>query len=155
MRRFQDCFFRILTGMLEVWGQTSHYYLRCIIEKISSIHMGPAASQMERRDIATEKGNINRQIADDNRLLKEIKARITSMQELYEKFSSMNIDYYDLRGKIIQAERRITILDERLKMCAQYDKYKPIRQQLDKVKPDKREQYQQEHKADFEMAEYF
>lgn len=39
--------------------------------------MGPAVSQMERRGIQTEKGNINREIAADNKLLKEIKARIT------------------------------------------------------------------------------
>ncbi len=41
--------------------------------------MGPAASQMEQRGIATEKGNINREIAADNKLLKEIKARITRL----------------------------------------------------------------------------
>ena len=54
-------------------------YKRQGIEKIPTIHMGPAASQMERRGIATEKGNINRQISADNKLLKEIKARIIRM----------------------------------------------------------------------------
>ena len=44
------------------------------VDKIPSIHMGVAASQMERRGIATEKGDINRQIAADNKLLKEIKS---------------------------------------------------------------------------------
>ena len=39
--------------------------------------MGVAASQMERKGIQTEKGNINRQITADNKLLKELKARIT------------------------------------------------------------------------------
>ena len=34
---------------------------------------------MERRGIATEKGNLNRQIAADNKLLREIKARITRL----------------------------------------------------------------------------
>ena len=52
-------------------------YERQEIEKIPSIHMGVAAGQMERKGIVTEKGNINRQIAADNKLLKEIKARIT------------------------------------------------------------------------------
>ena len=33
-------------------------------------------------------------------------------------------------------------------MWAQYEKYKPIRQKLDKVKTGKREKYQQEHKAE-------
>ena len=54
-------------------------YKRQGVEKIPSIHIGPAASQMERRGIATEKGNINREIAADNKLLKEIKARITRL----------------------------------------------------------------------------
>ena len=183
--------------------------------------MGVAASQMERRGIQTEKGNLNRQIAADNKLLKEIKARITriynwtkkqakaeqpqgggslvtrlyeaqaqvnsekarsrsgrikalqenakllaflqgngitSMQELYEKVTAMNKDYYDLRGQIVKEERRIAVLDERLEMWVQYEKYKPIRQKLDKVKPGKRERYQQEHRAelaDFDAAAHF
>ena len=171
--------------------------------------MGVAASQMERRGIRTEKGDINRQIDADNKLLKEIKARITrlynwskeqaqvepdqgkesviaqlwqarmdaaapsyrsgkikklqedaklfnllqsngitSMQELYEKVSAMNKDYYDLRGQIVKAERRLAVLDERLEMWTQHEKYKPIRQKLGKLKPGKREKYQQEHSAE-------
>ena len=191
------------------------------VDKIPSIHMGVAASQMERKGIQTEKGNVNRQIAADNKLLKELKARVTqiynwskeqaaveipqggdslvarlyeaqakvnqdkarsrsgkikalqenakllaflqgnginSMQELYEKVSAMNKDYYDLRGQIVGAERRLAVLDERLEMWAQYEKYKPIRQKLDKVKPGKREKYQQEHRAelaDFDTAAHF
>lgn len=54
-------------------------YERQGIDKIPSIHLGVAAIQMERKGIATEKGNINRQIAADNKLLKEIKARITRL----------------------------------------------------------------------------
>ena len=142
--------------------------------------MGPAASQMERRGIQTQKGNINREIAADNKLLKEIKARITrlynwskeqadqpqgqesimdflfqarqdtaptsqyakvralkadanlfnflmengisSMEQLYEKVSAMNSGYYDLRGKIVKAERRLSVLNERLEMWTQYQK---------------------------------
>ena len=179
------------------------------VDKIPTVHMGPAASQMERRGIATEKGNINREIAADNKLLKEIKARITrlynwskeqsaqpqgresimdflfqarqdtapisqyakvkalqadaklfnflmengitSMEQLYEKASAMNGDYYDLRGKIVKAERRISVLNERLEMWAQYQKYKPVRQKLDKVSPGKREQFEQRHSADLAL----
>ena len=54
-------------------------YKRQGVDKIPSVHMGPAASKMERRGITTEKGNINREIAADNKLLKEIKARITRL----------------------------------------------------------------------------
>ena len=134
---------------------------------------------MERKGIATEKGNINRQIAADNKLLKEIKGRITrlykwtkeqaekpegkdsimaqlyeaqlstgnpdsrygkiknlkesaalfnflngnnitSMEQLYEKVAAMNKDYYSLRGKIVNAERRIKVLNEHLSMWEKY-----------------------------------
>ena len=171
--------------------------------------MGPAASQMERRGIQTVKGNINREIAADNKLLKEIKARITrlynwskeqsgqsdgkesildflsqarqettstsyyaqvnvlkantnlynfvmgngitTMAQLFEKIAAMNSDYYDLRGKIVSAERRISVLNERLEMWAQYQKYKPIRKKLDKVAPGKREQFEQRYSADLAL----
>ncbi len=186
-------------------------YKRQGVDKIPTVHMGPAASQMERRGIVTEKGNINREIAADNKLLKEIKARITrlynwskeqaetvlaqgtesivdflfqhkqtatptsnyakvktlkenvavfnflqangisSMQELFDKVSAMNGDYYDLRGKIGKAERRLSVLNERLEMWAQYQKYKPVRQKLDKVASGKREQFEQRHSADLAL----
>ena len=159
---------------------------------------------MEKRGIRTDKGEVNRQIAADNKLLKEIKARITrlynwskaeaekpegqqpsmmglweaqqqlkrpdtrigkiralqesaalfsfmqaneikTMQQLHDKISDMNSSYYDLRGKIVQAERRIATLTERGEMWAQYNKYKPIRKQLAKVKPEKRELFEQRH----------
>ena len=184
-------------------------YKRQGVDKIPTVHMGPAASQMERRGIVTDKGNINREIAADNKLLKEIKARITrlynwskeqstqpqgwesimdflfqarqdtastsqyarvralkenvalfnflqangisSMPELYEKVSAMNSGYYDLRGKIVKAERRLSVLNERLEMWTQYQKYKPVRQKLDKVAPGKREQFKQRHSADLAL----
>ncbi len=184
-------------------------YKRQGVDKIPTVHMGPAASQMERRGIQTEKGNINREIAADNKLLKEIKARITrlynwskeqstqpqgresimdflfqarqdtapasqyakvkalqadaklfnflmengikSMQELFDKVAAMNGDYYDLRGKIVKTERRLSVLNERLEMWEQYQKYKPVRQKLDKVALGKREQFKQRHSADLAL----
>ena len=179
-------------------------YKRQSIDKIPSVHLGPAASQMEKRGIRTDKGEVNRQIAADNKLLKEIKARITrlyrwskdeaekpqtqqssltalweaqqqlnaprtrtgkiralqesaalfsflqangiqSMQQLHEKIADMNSCYYDLRGKIVKAERRIAILTERGEMWEQYNQYKSIHKQLAKVKPENREQFEQRH----------
>ena len=193
---------------LEAAGQPAlvdhRSYKRRGIDKIPSVHLGPAASQMEKRGIRTDKGEVNRQIAADNKLLGEIKARITrlynwskaeaekpegqqpsmidlwetqqqlkrpdtrtgkiralqesaalfsfmqaneikTMQQLHDKISDMNSSYYDLRGKIVQAERRIATLTERGEMWAQYNKYKPIRKQLAKVKPEKRELFEQRH----------
>lgn len=54
-------------------------YARQGIQQVPTVHMGVAASQMENRGLATEKGAVNREIAAQNRLLKEIKARITRL----------------------------------------------------------------------------
>ena len=161
-------------------------YKRQGIDKIPTIHMGVAATRMERRGISTDKGNVNRQIAADNKLLKEIKVRmtrlynwskteaeepqnkestlaqlwqarqemsrptsragkvkalkesaalfnflqmngITSMQQLHEKISAMNSQYYNLRGEIVSTERRIADIQKKIEMWTQYSKYRPIR----------------------------
>ena len=57
----------------------------------------------------------------------------------------MNTRYYDLRRKIVQAERRIAVLTERGEMWAQYNKYKTVHKQLAKIKPEKRELFEQRH----------
>ena len=54
-------------------------YRRQGIEQIPTVHMGVAATQMERRGIVTDKGNQNREIREQNRLLKEVKRRIAAL----------------------------------------------------------------------------
>lgn len=54
-------------------------YQRQGIEQIPTVHMGVAATQMERKGIATDKGNHNRQIREENRLLKQVKRRIATL----------------------------------------------------------------------------
>ena len=54
-------------------------YERQGVEQIPTVHMGVAATQMERRGVMTEKGGVNREIAAQNKLLKEIKARLTRL----------------------------------------------------------------------------
>ena len=54
-------------------------FVRQGIEQIPTVHMGIVATQMERRGLVTEKGTVNREITAQNRLLKEIKARITRL----------------------------------------------------------------------------
>ena len=49
-------------------------------EQIPTVHLGVAASQMERKGIITERGNINREIKAQNRILAEIKAKIASLK---------------------------------------------------------------------------
>ena len=118
-------------------------YKRQGIDKIPSVHLGPAASQMEKRGIRT--GKI-RALQESAALFSFLQANgIQSMQQLHEKIADMNSRYYDLWGKIVKAERRIATLTERGEMWEQYNQYKSIHKQLAKVKPEKREQFEQRH----------
>ncbi|MBP3649399.1 MAG: MobA/MobL family protein [Clostridia bacterium] len=185
-------------------------YERQGIQQIPTVHMGVAATQMERRGIHTEKGDVNRQIAADNKLLKEIKARITrlynwskeldeqignefdgmqvlqahmeqnsdaasryaktkrlkeytalfnlleanrftSVQQLHDKIAAVNSSYYDLRGQIVSAERRLNVLNKHLEMWSCYEQYKPIRLQCDKLTGKKQERFMQEHRAELAL----
>ena len=51
------------------------------IEELPTVHMGVAASQMEKKGIATEKGELNRNIRKANRLIREIRAQIGKLKE--------------------------------------------------------------------------
>ncbi len=191
-------------------------YARQGVEQIPTIHMGVATTQMERRGIITEKGSVNREIAAQNKLLKEIKARITrlynwskeqakqpgekrsileqlrqaqnaskpttygkvkalkesaaifnflmengiaSMQELYEKISAMNSDYYALRGEIASAERQLSKLNERLSMWEQFSENKAVHKRLSNIKPGMRDTFMEKHSAELILfdaaAKYF
>ncbi len=57
-------------------------------EQIPTIHLGVAASQMERKGITTERGNINREIKAHNKLLAQIKAKITSLKRWISEYIS-------------------------------------------------------------------
>jgi len=54
-------------------------YERQGVEQIPTVHMGVAATQMERKGIVTEKGEKNRLIREQNRLLKEVRRRIAEL----------------------------------------------------------------------------
>ena len=53
----------------------------CGIDEIPTVHMGVAACQMEKKGIATEKGELNRSIQKTNRLIREIRAQISKLKE--------------------------------------------------------------------------
>ena len=184
-------------------------YIRQGVQKIPTVHMGVAATQMERRGLITEKGTVNREIAAQNRLLKEIKARITrlynwtkqqasqpeqklsiweqlqqaqdaakpttrygkvkalkenaalfnflqgngisSMQEFHTKVTTMQTQYYTLRGEIAATARRIDDLEERLSMWKQYADNKPVHQHLAALKPREREKFQNTHSVELAL----
>lgn len=56
-------------------------YARQGIDQIPTVHIGVAASQMEKKGIATERGELNRSIKAANRLLRDIKAQIGKLKE--------------------------------------------------------------------------
>ena len=51
------------------------------IDELPTVHMGVAACQMEKKGIATEKGELNRSIQKTNRLIREIRAQIGKLKE--------------------------------------------------------------------------
>lgn len=54
-------------------------YERQGIEQIPTIHLGVSASQIEKKGIVTDRGNINREIKHQNKILKEIARRIKAL----------------------------------------------------------------------------
>jgi hypothetical protein len=50
------------------------------IDKHPTIHMGVAASQMEKRGIATDKGNHNREVININKEMRQIRMRIRKLE---------------------------------------------------------------------------
>ncbi|GHU35038.1 hypothetical protein FACS1894105_02940 [Clostridia bacterium] len=70
-----------LAGVLTDENTLDHRsYKRQGKEELPTIHLGVAASQMERKGIRTDKGNYNRGIADFNKQLRQVKARIVKLQ---------------------------------------------------------------------------
>lgn len=55
-------------------------YERQSVDQIPTIHLGVAASQMERRGIRTERGNTNREIEVSNQKLRQLRVRISKLQ---------------------------------------------------------------------------
>ena len=56
-------------------------YVRQEIDQIPTVHLGVAASAMEKRGIRTERGDLNREIEVSNQRLRQLKARIRKLQD--------------------------------------------------------------------------
>jgi peptidoglycan hydrolase CwlO-like protein len=56
-------------------------YERQGTEQIPTIHMGVAATQMERKGIRTERGDINREIEFTNKQIRQLRARINKLKD--------------------------------------------------------------------------
>ena len=60
-------------------------YERQGIDQIPTVHLGVAASAMEKRGIRTERGDLNQEIEVINQKLRQLKARISKLQKLLKK----------------------------------------------------------------------
>ena len=82
------------------------------IDEIPTVHMGVAACQMEKKGIATEKGELNRNIQKANRLIREIRAQIGKLKEWIKDAKSVTLASSDLprrettRGTIAYRKNR-------------------------------------------------
>jgi len=56
-------------------------YLRQGIDQIPTVHLGVAATQMERRGLSTDRGKLNRKIEISNQELRRTKARISKLRD--------------------------------------------------------------------------
>lgn len=66
-------------------------YDRQGIDQLPTIHLGVAAFQMEKRGIATDRGNINREIEISNQKLRQLKARITKLENWLKEESENTV----------------------------------------------------------------
>ena len=88
-------------------------YERQGIEKIPTIHLGVAASQMERRGIITERGNTNRKINSMNKELKQLRARISKLQKWADEMEN-EINAQKSNSNPIQSENLLFVFSDLL-----------------------------------------
>ncbi len=98
-KAWADCVNRTLAeqGFHETVDHRS--YKRRGIEKIPTVHMGAAASQMERRGISTGRRMENRRIAEQNRLLEETEREILELRLYLEELNELKED--EARGPVL------------------------------------------------------
>lgn len=61
-------------------------------EQIPTIHLGVAATQMERKGIDTQRGQINREIKAQNKILAEIKEKLSALKKWLEELFTKKKD---------------------------------------------------------------
>ena len=129
-------------GKAEVWRQawadvTNRYlaeqnipqridhrsYERQGIEQIPTVHMGVAATQMERKGIVTEKGEKNRLIREQNRLLKEVRRRIAELGKWIKEKSAQkdNQSINPFHSVPVQSPTLLELLNTAMQQAGQPD----------------------------------
>lgn len=140
-------------------------------EQIPTVHLGVAASQMERKGIATERGNINRKIKAHNKILAEIKAKIASLKnwladifkrkekqppeqiqylqdnkiftipQLDETVNSARDEYDNIRITLKEVEGRLQSLAELVKQAEIYRRHRELYKQYHSLSGNKADMF--------------
>ena len=151
-------------------------YERQGIDQVPTIHLGAAAHQMEQKGIATERGNINREIRALNRQLRKLKSQMAklqkdvsklaktpesptvidegkayTMQEAKQQISDMMNEQSELWNSLKPIEGRLKVLVEHLKQVAIQKKNKPFYDEYKTLPPRKQKKYFAEHKKELEL----
>jgi hypothetical protein len=78
-------------------------YERQGIDKVPTVHLGPAVHQMEKRGIRTDRGDMNRAIVIGNREISQLRARIRKLEKGIAELSenAKQIDAHDVIFKLM------------------------------------------------------
>jgi len=146
------------------------------IDQIPTVHLGTAAHQMEQRGIATDRGNINREIRALNRQLRKLKSQMSkaqkdisklakepepptvidegkpyTMQDAEREIKDMMDNQSELRERLKPIEGRLKVLNERLKQVAIHKENKPFLDEYRALPPRKQKKYFAEHKTELDL----
>jgi len=105
---YQNTALRI-NGHAEVVDHRS--YARQGLEQVPTVHLGPAASRMEKRGIRTERGDMNREIEITNKEIRQLRARINKLSDWLkeEAVNTAPPTLYDVISEILNQPGRSKI----------------------------------------------
>ena len=93
-------------------------YQRQGIEQIPTIHLGVSATQMEKKGIATDRGNINREIRKQNRILQEIKLRIKALLNWVRRIGKEEKENDNLTSPLSPKENLLSVFENLIRKNA-------------------------------------
>ena len=93
-------------------------YQRQGTEQIPTIHLGVSATQMEKKGIATDRGNINREIRKQNRILQEIKLRIKALLNWVRRIGKEEKENDNLTSPLPPQENLLSVFENLIRKNA-------------------------------------
>ena len=93
-------------------------YQRQGTEQIPTIHLGVSATQMEKKGIATDRGNINREIRKQNRILQEIKLRIKALLNWVRRIGKEEKENDNLTSPLPPKENLLSVFENLIRKNA-------------------------------------